>query len=113
MCKEGNYKDAYQLFADNAQSWEPFGQEGPGPVKTEGIDNLKAKFEQWQGMVQEIHSSEISEPQVAGNHFSLTMKNDISYKNGQRHPMEEVCVFEVADGKIVREQFFYPAPPKA
>ena len=109
FCKEGNYKDAYQLFDENAQSWEPEGVQGP--QKTEGIDNLRAKFDQWQGMVKEIHNSEISEPLVAGNHFTLSMKNDITYQNGVRVPMEEVCVFEVENGKIVKEQFFYPVPP--
>jgi hypothetical protein len=34
---------------------------------------------------------------------------DVTFKpNGQRRAIDEVGLFTVADGKIMREEFFYP-----
>ncbi len=110
FCKTGNFQEAQEtLYAANAVSVEPEGS--PNPV-TEGMEAIAAKGQQWSNMIEEVHSMEISEPIVAGNHFSLTMKNDVTFKERGRQKMEEVCVYEVKDGKIVREQFFYPLPPQ-
>lgn len=35
------------------------------------------------------------------------MTMDITMKGMGRFTMEEICVYEVNDGKIVREDFFY------
>jgi hypothetical protein len=32
---------------------------------------------------------------------------DVTYKDGNREKMDEVVVYEVKEGKIVKEQFFY------
>jgi ketosteroid isomerase-like protein len=51
----------------------------------------------------------VSEAVVAGQFFSLVMVLDITPKaGGPSFTMEEICLYEVRDGKIVREQFFYP-----
>ena len=57
--------------------------------------------------VVEFHGGEISEPLIADNHFTAKMSFDVTFKDRGRQQMEEVCVFEVNDGKIVNEQFFY------
>ena len=57
----------------------------------------------------EVHSSEISEPLVYGNHFAIKYTLDSTMKeSGQRMQMGEIAVYEVHDGKITREEFFYP-----
>jgi hypothetical protein len=35
------------------------------------------------------------------------MSFDVTFKERGRQQMEELCVFEVKDGKIINEQFFY------
>lgn len=110
FCRQGQYEKAHnELYCDHAVSVEP--AFAPVP-KVEGIEAIRTKGQQWQEMVQEFHSAEVSEPIVAGNHFSVTMKNDVTFKEMGRQQMEEVCVYQVKDGKIVSEQFFYPAPPQ-
>jgi len=42
-----------------------------------------------------------------GNHFSLTMRYDMTFKERGRSTMEEICVYEVKDGKIATERYFY------
>lgn len=57
--------------------------------------------------VEEFHGGEITDPVVADNHFTSKMTFDVTFKDRGRKQMEEVCVFQVKDGKIVKEHFFY------
>jgi len=105
MCRQGQNLEAInELYADNVVSKEMPGM--PGEV-TSGIKSVFKKSEDWLANVQEMHSGSVSEPQVAGNHFSCTMDFDVTFKDRGRQQMQEVCVFEVKDDKIVNEQFFY------
>ena len=106
MCREGkNLECINELYAADVVSKEmpgvPYGE------NLSGKQNVLNKNNQWFGSVEEFHSNEISEPIVAGNHFTAIMKFDITFKERGRQQMEEICVFEVKDGKISQEQFFY------
>ncbi len=108
MCRQGQNMEALEeLYADNVVSKEMPGM--PGEV-TSGIKAVFKKSEDWFNNVQEFHGGDISDPQVAGNHFSCTMDFDVTFKDRGRTQMQEVCVYEVNDGKIVSEQFFYATP---
>jgi hypothetical protein len=105
MCRQGQNMEALEeLYADNVVSKEMPGM--PGEV-TSGIKAVFKKSEDWFNNVQEFHGGDISDPQVAGSHFSCTMDFDVTFKDRGRTQMQEVCVYEVNDGKIVSEQFFY------
>jgi len=58
-------------------------------------------------MVEEVHGGWVSEPIVAGNYISVAMGMDVTMKGQGRMNMDEIAVYEVKDGKIVKEQFFY------
>ena len=72
-----------------------------------GKQNVWNKNKEWLDNVTEFHSSTISEPIVAGNHFTSKMNFDVTFKVRGRQQMEELAVFEVKDGKIANEQFLY------
>ena len=111
LCRKGEYHTAHQeLYADHVVSIEPDGAQGPARV--EGIQGINAKAEQYVAMVEEMHANEVSDPIVAGNHFSVSMKSDATFKGMGRQQMEEVCIYEVENGKVVKEQFFYPVQPQ-
>ena len=76
-------------------------------VITKGKEANKAKSAANRAMIETLHSQYCSEPYVAGNFFSLVLKRDVTFKGRPRINIEEVCVFQVAEGKIVLEQFFY------
>lgn len=104
-CREGKNIDAInELYGDNIISKEP---EGAPRSITEGKSDVLGKTQGWLESVAEIHSGSVSDPLVAGNHFTVTMSYDVTYKEHGRMPMNEIVVFEVKDGKIVAEQFFY------
>lgn len=77
------------------------------PTVTKGLDAVKAKAKAGAEGIEQVHSFFCSEPLVAGNFFTVTMGRDLTFKGGPRIAREEVAVFEVKDGKIVLEQFFY------
>jgi hypothetical protein len=105
LCREGKNTDAInELYSDNIVSLEP---KGAREERTEGKDKVLAGTLNWLSTVEEFHSSSVSDPVVSGNFFACTMEYDTTMKDIGRMKMDEVCVFEVKDGKIVFEQFFY------
>ena len=58
-------------------------------------------------MTEEVHGGYSNKPQVAGTHFSVVMGMDVTMKGQGRMKMDEIAVYEVKNGKIVKEQFFY------
>jgi hypothetical protein len=106
LCRNGDWKTAHnELFAKDAVSIEQ--QESPGFDKeTKGIDAIRKKGEAWEGMVEEVHSMNVSEPQVAGNSFVLIMDMEMTMKQAGRQQIKELCVYETRDGKVISERFF-------
>lgn len=107
-CLKGQYDKAQEeLYDVNCVSQETEGVQGY-PEIVIGMPDIKIKGEKWGEMVEQFYGTEIEGPMVAGNHFTATMKMDITMKGMPRRINEQVAVFKVENGKIVREQFFYP-----
>jgi hypothetical protein len=96
-----------ELFADNAVSIEPAKGLEMGMTNAEGLDAIRKKGEAFNAMMEEMHGGYSTEPVVAGTHFCVAMGMDVSFKGVGRTKMDEIAVYEVQDGKIVKEQFFY------
>ncbi len=107
LCREGKFSEAVAtLYADDIVSMEAGAPPG-GSRESKGLDAVKAKGEWWQAN-HEVHSSVVEGPLVAGSHFAVTFKMDITFKpQSRRMMMEEVAVYKVADGKVIYEEFFY------
>src|ERR1700759_2477671 len=98
LCREGRNVDAInEFYDDDIISHEP---EGSPMKEKNGKDAVLDATNRWFDSVQELHNSYISNPIVAGNFFACTMKVDATYKQHGRNVMDELCVFEVKDGKI-------------
>jgi hypothetical protein len=111
LCKEGKYPEAYDLYADDAVSVEMDGW-AAGEQITKGKANILEGFNQWQSNIQEMHGGSVGDAVVAGNHFVVPMTSDVTFKQGGRVQMDELCVYEVANGQIKKAQFFYELPPQ-
>ena len=106
LAKEGNWEKVQaELYGQNAKSIEPAHAQGLGNAT--GMDAIKEKGKQWQDMIEETHGGYCNEPQVAGSYFTCTMGADVTMKGQGRTKMDEIALYEVKDGKIVMEQFFY------
>ncbi len=108
LCRKGeNMQAIKELYDPNIISKEiPY---WPNEV-TSGKEDVIKKSEEWLASVEEFHGSEISEPIIAGEHFTCRMKMDCTFKGKGRREIEELAVYKVNGGKITEEQFFY-APP--
>ena len=106
LFKENKWSEVQQeLFSDDAESIEPPGS--PGMQSVKGKDAIKKKGDDFNNMIEEVHGGYTGEPIVAGNYIALAMGFDATMKGMGRQKMDEIAVYEVRDGKIVKEQFFY------
>jgi len=110
LCKEGKNLEALNtLFAEDAESIEARGDEQM-PAEMKGLDALRQKNE-WFFANHEIHGGDMKGPWPNGDRFAVVFAYDITPKAGpmagKRIQMEEVGLYTVADGKIVKEEFFY------
>jgi len=106
LCDKGDFEGAQrELFAKDAISIEPEASKD-FEKETHGLPAIIEKGKKWTNMVKESHSIETSEPMIAGNTFAVTMRMDVTMKEGGRMDITELCVYHVKDGKIISEQFF-------
>jgi len=106
LAQSGSWEQIYEeLYHKDTESVEPEHSQGLKTVK--GMDAIREKGKQWNSMIEEVHGGYSNEPQVAGNFFSCAMGFDATFKGQGRMNMEEIALYEVKNGKIIKEQFFY------
>jgi len=94
-----------ELFADNVKSVEP--ATAKYLQYAEGKAAVRKKAEDWVKRIEQLHGSHTTAPVVGANYFSVGRSLDVTVKGLGRMKMDEVMVYEVVDGQIVSEQFFY------
>jgi ketosteroid isomerase-like protein len=106
LCSQGKFPEAMSLYSPDIVSMEAGAPPGQSR-EAKGIAAVKAKGEWWTAN-HEVHSVKVEGPLVAGAHFAVTFKMDVTFKpQSKRMQMEEIGVYKVADGKIIYEEFFY------
>ena len=107
--KAGNWMAIQdELYSQDVVCIEPEHAAAMGmQTVTKGLDAVKAKAKAWNEGIEEMHGGYCSDPVVGGNFFSVAMGMDCTMKGAGRMKMDEIAVFEVKDGKIVKEQFFF------
>ena len=106
LCRQGQFETAQkELYADDIISIEP--EESPAFAKeTKGLPAILEKGKKFEGMTEKVYGLTISEPITTGNTIAFVLGMDIQMKGSPRSNMEELCVYQVKDGKVVSEQFF-------
>jgi len=106
LARQGKWFEIQEeLFADNVRSIDPenspyFGYaEGKGPVRKKGMD--------WVEKVEQVHWTSTTQPIIGGNHFAVGREVDLTVQGFGRIKMDEIMLYEVKDGQILSEQFFY------
>lgn len=107
MCKEGkNFDVMQQLYHDDIVSVEAVLRK-TGSFETAGKSAVIQKSAEWAG-AHEIHGASVDGPFLLGDKFAVVFDFDVTPKaTGQRGSNREIAVYTVADGLIVREEFFY------
>ena len=106
LCRQGKFEDAKSLYADDAVSVEAGAPPGQAREAV-GLAAIRAKGEWWTAN-HEVHSMQVAGPWPHDDRFIVGFRFDVTMKaNGHRFTMEEMALYTVKDGKIVREEFFY------
>ena len=106
-CRENRARANLQtLYAPDAQSVEAADM-GNGTTVT-GLAAIDGKHDWWENSMS-VHDAKVGGPFVHGDdRFAVTFDMDVTENaTGKRSQMQEVGIYHVADGKIVREEFFY------
>ncbi len=112
LCRQCRDLEALDtLFSEDIESLEATGSEMTS-AETKGLDALKAR-NQWWFANHEIHAISVRGPFPGGDRFAVFFNYDLTSKAGplagKRRQLEEVGLYTVAGGKIVKEEFFYAA----
>jgi SnoaL-like domain len=94
-----------EFFAENVRSVEP--ANSPYLGYAEGKDTVYKKGEDFVKRIQAVHKMYTSAPLVSGNHFVVGRQMDITVQPHGRIQINELMLYEVKDGQIILEQFFY------
>jgi ketosteroid isomerase-like protein len=109
LVQQGTSPEAIQdeLYAPDAVSIEPE-NDSDLPLRVQGLAAMRQKeFGFFERKVAELHGGSCGEPVVSGNHFACAMGMDVTLNGQARTMKEQIGVFEVRNGKIVTEHFFY------
>ena len=110
FCRNGLNLDAIAtLYSPDIVSVEAIGSDDM-PAEKRGIDAVVAKNKWWYDN-NEIHHASAEGPFPHRDKFAVIFHYETTAKDGprkgQRAKFEEVAVYTVKDGRIVREEFFY------
>jgi len=94
-----------EFFAENVQSIEP--THSPYLSNAEGKALVRKKGEDFVKNIEAVHKLHTTRPVVAGNHFAVGRIQDVTVNGLGRVTINQIMMYEVKDGKIVLEQFFY------
>ncbi|MCU0656895.1 MAG: nuclear transport factor 2 family protein [Polyangiaceae bacterium] len=107
LCKaHQNHVALDTLFSLEAVSVEAMAMPG-STAETRGLAAIVEKGKGWEAN-HEIHGAKVEGPWPHGDRFIVRFTYDITNKpSGRRMLMDEMGLFTVENGKIVREEFFY------
>ncbi len=109
-CRNGlNLEAIATLYSPDIVSVEAMGSETV-PAEIRGIDAVVAKNKRWYDS-NEIHHAAADGPFPHHDRFAVIFEYETTAKDGprkgQRATFQEVAVYTVKDGRIVREEFYY------
>ncbi|HYV90157.1 MAG TPA: SnoaL-like domain-containing protein [Chitinophagales bacterium] len=94
-----------ELFADDVRSIEP--ANSPYLKSAEGKSPVRKKGEAWVKRIEAVHGTYTTNPVAGGNHFAVGRGFDLTVQGLGRVKVDEIILYEVKNGEIVMEQFFY------
>lgn len=93
------------LFSSYVKSIDP--EHSPYMGFAEGKAAVRKKGKDFVAKVEEFHGARTSEPVVGGNYIAVGRDVDITTQDFGRIQINEIMLYEVKNGEIVSEQFFY------
>ncbi|MGZ8796524.1 MAG: SnoaL-like domain-containing protein [Thermoanaerobaculia bacterium] len=110
LCRKGSNMEAIdKLYNKDIVSVEATGSPEM-PQEIRGVDKVRGKNQWWYDN-HEVHSATVEGPFPHKDRFAVIHHYEMTPKagpgKGKRVKLDEVAVYTVKDGKIVREEFYY------
>lgn len=108
LCKQNkNLESLNTLYSPDIVSVEAFAPPGSDRT-TKGLEGVRGKHEWWVNN-HETHKAEVFGPYPHGeDKFAVRFVYDITHKpSNRRFTMDEVGVYTVQNGKVIKEEYFY------
>ncbi len=108
-CRTGNEKQGLsELYDPAAVSVEAIVAPGQSSPETVGVEAIKGKHDWWASTF-EVHSADVEGPFLHGSdRFSVIFSIEATNREtSERTSMKEVAIYTIADGRIIREEFYY------
>jgi hypothetical protein len=93
-----------ELFDEDVVSQEP---EEAKSRSVNGLESILLKENNFLKNIKQWKNFEVSEPIISKDFFSIRMFTEVVLLNDREVSIDEIIVYEVRHGKIVKEQFFY------
>lgn len=110
LCTENKSLESINtLYSPDIVSVEAFAP--PGSDRTvKGLDGVRGKHDWWVNN-HDVHKAEVFGPYPHGDDkFAVRFVYDITHKpSSRRFTMDEVGVYTVQNGKVIKEEYFYSA----
>jgi ketosteroid isomerase-like protein len=94
-----------EFFSDDVKSIDP--ADSPYFPYAEGKAAVRKKGEDFVKRIEAVHKVVTTPPLVAGHHFAVGREKDLTVQGLGRIQINQIMMYEVKDGKIISEQFFY------
>jgi ketosteroid isomerase-like protein len=107
LCRQGKNLEAVdKLYADGIVSVESASSPGM-PAEMKGLEAIRQKNQWWLDNHQ-VNDAKVNGPYIGDNQFAVEFHYDVTQKaSGARFHMQEMALYTVENGKIVREHFYY------
>ncbi len=106
LLREGKFDQVYDSLFDSEKirHIEPQSEHFSNLT---GLAAIKEKDAMMGANIEAVQSLEVGEAIISKNHIALPYKISLKLKDGNVFSLDEIIVYEVENGKIVLEQFFY------
>jgi hypothetical protein len=110
LCEKGQNQVVMEtLYSPDIVSVEAAAMPGMAQ-EVRGLEAVAAKGKWWTEN-HTVHSAKHEGPYPNGNRFIVRFTYDVTNKpSNRRFQMDEMGLFTVENGKIVREEYFYATP---
>lgn len=106
LAKQGKWFEIQdELFAENVKSVEP--ENSSYLPYAEGRSAVRKKGEDFVSRITGVDKDEFTAPLVNGNRFVMPRNMIMTVQPHGKIHLDQVQLYEVKDGKIILEQFFY------
>ena len=103
LVSEQKFVEAYeQLYADDAESIDLLDKEQSW---LKGLTNLLEREKNLLSWT-DINTINVSKPLVEGNTFAISRSMNYTIMGQCQTEVEQLCIYQVKDGKISRQQVF-------